>query len=182
MNRLWLVTNPASGSTSSILTVSIEAAVRECGCIFAGRTGFPEEALPTAGKLEDAAVDTLVLFEGDGTINATLGALGAWRESFLILPGGTMNLLAKALHDTLDPVAIVKAAFSLRRLVSLPIVKAGQHRALRRRHHRARYQMGPCSRGDQKMETGARMARRPGRLAPHLRHGHPHTWRPGTAE
>ncbi len=49
--------------------------------------------------------------------------------SFLILPGGTMTLLAKALHDTLDPVAIIKAALSVRRLVSLPIVKAGQHRA-----------------------------------------------------
>ncbi len=129
MNRLWLVTNPASGSTSSILTVSIEAAVQDAGCIFAGRTGLPKEALPTAGKLEDAAVDTLVLFAGDGTLNATLGALGAWRGSFLILPGGTMNLLAKPLHDTLDPVAIVKAALSLRRRASLPIVKAGQHRA-----------------------------------------------------
>jgi hypothetical protein len=71
----------------------------------------------------------VVLFAGDGTINATLCKLADWDGAFLILPGGTMNLLAKALHDTLDPAAIIHAAHESGRQVALPYVEAGPHRA-----------------------------------------------------
>ncbi|MGF7146902.1 diacylglycerol kinase family enzyme [Sphingomonas zeicaulis] len=85
--------------------------------------------MPTAADLDAAGIDLAVLFAGDGTINAALCALASWQGGFLILPGGTMNLLARALHGEADPAAIVAAAHGASRRVALPMIEAGPHRA-----------------------------------------------------
>ncbi|WP_306790511.1 diacylglycerol kinase family protein, partial [Escherichia coli] len=77
---------------------------------------------PKGASLTREDVDTVVLFAGDGTINAALSALKDWEGTFLILPGGTMNLLARSLHGTLDPQAIVQAAHHATRKIALPYV------------------------------------------------------------
>lgn len=129
MHKLWFVTNPSSGSATREKCAALEAVFEERGLSIVGRTGFPDEALPDDDALTAADADTVVLFAGDGTINAALCKLAAWEGRFLILPGGTMNLLAKALHDTLDPKAIVHAAHENSRAVALPYIEAGPHRA-----------------------------------------------------
>ncbi len=129
MHRLWFITNPGSGTATQAKCDAIEAAFRERGVDLVGRTGFPEDALPTATQLDEHRVDTVILFAGDGTINATLDALRDWQGKFLILPGGTMNLLAKGLHDTLDPGEIITAAYRRSATVALPFVEAGPNRA-----------------------------------------------------
>jgi diacylglycerol kinase family enzyme len=129
MKKLWLITNPGSGSTTKAKCEALEALFTERGLELAGRTDFPEQPLPKGGSLTRRGVDTVVLFAGDGTINAALCALANWKGSFLILPGGTMNLLAKALHDELDPHKIVHAAHKAKRRVALPFVEAGKDRA-----------------------------------------------------
>ncbi|MCW3849071.1 diacylglycerol kinase family protein [Sphingomonas sp. LB-2] len=129
MKKLWLITNPGSGSTTEAKCAALEALFEEQGLTLAGRTDFPEHGLPKGASLTRKGVDTVVLFAGDGTINAALRALAKWKGSFLILPGGTMNLLAKALHDPLDPHKIVEAAAAETRRVALPYVEAGEHRA-----------------------------------------------------
>jgi diacylglycerol kinase family enzyme len=129
MKTLWFITNPGSGSTTQAKCDALEAVFEERGLTLAGRTGFPAEKLPTGAQLTRKKVDTVVLFAGDGTINAALCALAKWKGSFLILPGGTMNLLAKALHDTLDPAKIIHAAHEEKSRVALPFVEAGPHRA-----------------------------------------------------
>ncbi|MES2441943.1 MAG: diacylglycerol kinase family protein [Pseudomonadota bacterium] len=129
MQKLWFITNPNSGTTSRAKCDALEAVFAERGLTLAGRTEFPDQPLPTGAKLTRAKVDTVVLFAGDGTINAALCALAKWKGSFLILPGGTMNLLAKALHTSLDPHKIVEAAHDAKRLVALPFIEAGPHRA-----------------------------------------------------
>lgn len=128
MKKLWFITNPASGTTSAEKCEAIEAVFDERGLSLAGRTNFPESQLPEPEELAKAGVDTIVLFAGDGTINATLCKFADWDGAYLILPGGTMNLLAKALHDTLDPHEIIHAAFECDRRVALPYVEAGPHR------------------------------------------------------
>jgi diacylglycerol kinase family enzyme len=130
MNRLWFVTNPASGSTSEAKCEAIEAVFVERGLTLVGRSHFPQDDLPTPASLDDAGVDTAVLFAGDGTINAAISALAEWEGAILILPGGTMNLLAKTLHGDADPAAIIHAAHQGGALVALPFVEAGPHRAL----------------------------------------------------
>lgn len=131
MKKLWLITNPGSGSTTKAKCEALEAVFEERGLELVGRTDFPEAALPKGASLTRKGVDTVVLFAGDGTINAALCALATWKGSFLILPGGTMNLLARALHDTLDPHTIVEAAHEgvRPRRVAMPYVEAGPHRA-----------------------------------------------------
>jgi diacylglycerol kinase family enzyme len=129
MERVWFISNRASGSASAEKCEALEAVFEERGLALAGRTDFPNEAIPTAAELAVANADTVVLFAGDGTINATLCKLAEWDGGFLILPGGTMNLLAKALHASLDPAAIIHAAHEGGRRVALPFAEAGPHRA-----------------------------------------------------
>lgn len=129
MHNLWFITNPNSGSTTEAKCAAIEAIFAERGLLLVGRTLFPDDGLPSLDALARAEVDTVVLFAGDGTINAALCALAAWDGGILILPGGTMNLLAKRLHDKTEPGEIIHAAHALHTRVALPYVEAGPHRA-----------------------------------------------------
>lgn len=129
MERLWFITNPHSGSATHGKCEALEAVFQERGLVLAGRTEFPDQPIPAGEELSAANVDTVVLFAGDGTINTALCALADWGGAFLILPGGTMNLLAKALHGDAEPAAIIHAAHEGGRKVALPHVEAGPHRA-----------------------------------------------------
>ena len=91
MERLWFITNPHSGSSDAEKAEAIEAACAERGLSFVGRTDFPDQTLPTIADLDRAGADTVVLFAGDGTINAASCALMvvgcggsglAWRREF----------------------------------------------------------------------------------------------------
>jgi diacylglycerol kinase family enzyme len=130
MERLWFITNPHSGSSDATKAEAIEAACAERGLSFVGRTDFPDLAMPTIADLDRAGADTVVLFAGDGTINAAACALAAWDGGILILPGGTMNMLARMLHGDADPAAILKAAHDHERRMALAYVEAGKRRAL----------------------------------------------------
>jgi diacylglycerol kinase family enzyme len=125
MDKLWLITNPHSGSAAPEKCAAIEAACEERGLSWAGRTRFPDEPLPGPETL--TGVDTVVLFAGDGTINAAARRLERWGGQVLILPGGTMNMLAKRLHGDANPHAIIHAAHERSRTVPLPYVEAGEH-------------------------------------------------------
>ncbi|GGO99146.1 diacylglycerol/lipid kinase family protein [Stakelama pacifica] len=129
MRILWFITNDQSGSVGDTRRAAIEEAFRASGLQLAGHSRFPEAPLPDAQTLTAARVDTVVLFAGDGTINAVAHRLADWPGALLILPGGTMNLLARELHDVLDPVEIVRRAATMHRTVAVPQVIAGDHRA-----------------------------------------------------
>lgn len=129
MQRLWFISNVRSGTATHEKCEAIEVVIEERGLSLAGRTRFPDDPLPGPAELDAAGADTVVLFAGDGTINAALCRLAEWDGAVLILPGGTMNLLAKALHASLDPHAIIAAAHAEDRRIALPYVEAGKHRA-----------------------------------------------------
>jgi diacylglycerol kinase family enzyme len=130
VQRLWFITNPESGSSDAAKAEAILAVFAERRVTLAGQTDFPNDHLPTPGALDAAEADTVVLFAGDGTINAAICALAGWDGGILILPGGTMNMLAKALHGDADPAAIIVAAHERGRRIALPYVEAGKHRAM----------------------------------------------------
>ncbi len=129
MKTLWFITNPKSGTATPAKAKALEAICSERGLTLAGRTAFPDEPLPTPQSLDAAGVDTAVLFAGDGTINAAVTALLDWKGSILILPGGTMNLLAKLLHGGTDPAKIIAAAHDRARATALPFAQVGENRA-----------------------------------------------------
>ena len=129
MKTLWFITNPKSGTATPAKAEALEAICSERGLHLAGRTAFPNQSLPTPRALDAAGVDTVVLFAGDGTINAAVTALLEWKGAILILPGGTMNLLAKLLHGETDPARIIHAAHDRARRTALPFIRVGEHRA-----------------------------------------------------
>ncbi len=98
ISPLWLVTNSASGSNTDAAVDELAASLRAAGCGADRTICFPDEDLPTAAELDAAGVKTLAIFTGDGTINTAATALEGWGGAILVLPGGTQNLLAKALH------------------------------------------------------------------------------------
>jgi diacylglycerol kinase family enzyme len=127
MKRLWLVLNPGSGSTSTAIVAEFAAVCAAYDVV--GRTDFPAGPLPDAAALDAAGADTLVVFGGDGTINAATCAVDDWGGVALILPGGTMNGLARALHGTatwreiLDRAAGAPAG-------PVPVATCAEHRAM----------------------------------------------------
>ena len=129
MERLWMISNFASGSATEEKCDAIQAIMEERGMTLVRRTTFPDEAMPSIQDLVDASVDTVVLFAGDGTVNAAACMYDKWKGKALILPGGTMNVLAKRLHGDAEPHDIVHAAHERPVLRNLPFVESGPHRA-----------------------------------------------------
>ena len=127
MTRFWLIANARSGSVSDTTREGVVAALESRGAL-AGRTDFPTEPLPEPRDLTAAGVDTVAVLAGDGTINAAARRYADWPGALLILPGGTMNLLARALHGDAAPVAIVEL-LDQARAVDLPVIAAAEHRA-----------------------------------------------------
>ena len=127
MQRLWLVLNTASGSTSAAIVAEVEAAC--AGFTVVGRTDFPADPLPDTAALDAAGTDTLVVFGGDGTINAATCKVDDWRGAALILPGGTMNGLAKALHGDAGWRDILQRAGDAP-TETVPVAACGAHRAM----------------------------------------------------
>ena len=98
--RVVAVLNPASGGVDT----HAEARTKE---IFT-QAGLPHAEVVSAGPAEiDAALakavteaDVLVVLGGDGTIRAAAARCAGFAGFLVPLPGGTMNMLPKALYGT----------------------------------------------------------------------------------
>lgn len=127
--RVWLVVNAGSGSTDAAVIAGLTEVLEQRGIAVAGTTDFPEQTLPDAEILRAATAETLLICGGDGTINATWSAADDWDGQCLVLPGGTMNGLAKTLHGDAARDAILDAVATAT-LVHPPIASAEGHHAL----------------------------------------------------
>ena len=103
----WLVANAASGSNTPAALADLRTCLEAGGIVISRLIGFPDEALPTPEVLDAAGVASMIVYTGDGTINAALTKLKGWGGAVLILPGGTMNLLSKRLHGDYPVAEIV---------------------------------------------------------------------------
>ncbi len=97
----WLVVNPSSGSNTDTSSDMLAAALAERGFRVDRTIAFPDDPLPDVASLEAAGAHMVVVYTGDGTVNALVNNLAGWSGAVLVLPGGTMNLLAKRLHRSL---------------------------------------------------------------------------------
>lgn len=103
----WLVVNPASGSNDASSSETVATALAERGWTVARTITFPDEAMPEAQALDAAEIGLVVVYTGDGSVNTLINGLAGWGGQVLVLPGGTMNLLARRLHRALDVPAIL---------------------------------------------------------------------------
>lgn len=126
--RAWLISNIASGSTDARTVESLPALLPTID--FVGHTGFPAEALPSVESLDAQNISLILLLAGDGTINAAATLYDKWSGAALVLPGGTMNMLANRLHGSaaIAEIARVVIAGDAAR-TTLPYVAAGDRRA-----------------------------------------------------
>jgi hypothetical protein len=104
---IWLAVNAASGSNSEDTLRALDTAFAEGACTIARWIGFHEEGAPSIADLRNSGVDLLVVFAGDGTVNALVTRLYGWEGAVLVLPGGTMNILAHRLHGEREAAEIV---------------------------------------------------------------------------
>ena len=97
-DAFWLVVNAASGGNSPAAVAEVKAALASAGQPVARVHDVAEAGLPEQPLLRAAGVTRLAIFAGDGTVNTVACALEGWDGAVLVLPGGTANLLARALH------------------------------------------------------------------------------------
>ena len=109
-SKIWLVTNSASGSHSEQAVEDLLAQFAAAGLPIDHVVVIPDEPQPDRVALEAAGVDLLAIYTGDGTVNGVVTQLYGWAGHVLVLPGGTQNLLAKALHGDVAAAEIVAAA------------------------------------------------------------------------
>ncbi|HEY0957868.1 MAG TPA: diacylglycerol kinase family protein [Novosphingobium sp.] len=107
---IWLVTNPASGSNDEAALSALDQAFQNAGFRIGRKLAFHQDGPPEPEDLRAAGIDLVAVFTGDGTINAVVTGLYGWDGAVLVLPGGTMNLLAGRLHGDADAAEIIARA------------------------------------------------------------------------
>jgi hypothetical protein len=124
---IWLAVNDASGSNNEDALGALDRALGEAACTIARRIGFHEEGPPDVAELRRDGVDILAVFAGDGTVNALVTGLYGWEGTVLVLPGGTMNLLARRLHGEAEAAEIVRRVAGGRARRGRPTVARSRH-------------------------------------------------------
>lgn len=112
--------NPASGSVSAdggerLRVVLENAGVKDAEIIEMDH----DDRKGQMKKLAAINADLFVVWGGDGTLKAALETVGQITPNLLLLPGGTMNLLPKAIHGdkTWDQVIIDVVASPKRKML-----------------------------------------------------------------
>lgn len=91
--------NPTSGSVSGEAAERLSAALETAGVHGADVVEIDQsDCEGQLKRLAAAKPDLFVVWGGDGTLRAALGVIGKAAPNLLLLPGGTMNLLARSIH------------------------------------------------------------------------------------
>lgn len=120
MTSLWLVANSNSGMTDDQRIEEIGARIAGSGFDLVRVIDLAETDLPDMGEFPDIVAS----LGGDGTANAVIDRYcDIPGIALLILPGGTMNLLAARLHGDADAEEIIERAARAPPMVTLPRVE-----------------------------------------------------------
>lgn len=104
----WLLVNAASGSNTDAAIRELNEAFAVAGTIPQRTIDVPRDGLPPHPHLTDGGVSRVAVFAGDGTVNSVVTELEGWGGQVLVLPGGTANLLARALHGERSAAEIIR--------------------------------------------------------------------------
>ena len=127
--KFGVIVNTAAGSVPDDGISLLKEAVAE----FGHEVMFPrEEDLPPEVQIRQMVrekLDAVIVWGGDGTIATVLSELGGHPMPVLALPGGTMNILPKKLHDnSTDWRQVLNAVLSDPKEIWIPAGVAGKAR------------------------------------------------------
>jgi hypothetical protein len=118
MSESLFIYNERSGTCDPAQVTEIEELFAQAGWPIGQSRTIDDQPLPSGRELEANPL----LFQ----LAAAAQALDGWDGTLLALPGGTMNLLAHALHGELGPIDIVKAYLSGEgAILRMPVIRAG---------------------------------------------------------
>lgn len=111
-SKISVIINAASGSTSDISTELKDVLEAKGYAHIAMHYCEPEELAEAFDSVTADSTDLLIVYGGDGTCKSgAITARGAG-VPFIALPGGTMNILPKALYATVDWKEALELALS----------------------------------------------------------------------
>lgn len=125
----WLLVNAASGSNSDAAIRDLHQAFDAAGARPQRVIDVPRDGCPPHADLTGGGVSRIAVFAGDGTVNSVVTSLEGWAGEVLVLPGGTANLLARALHGERS-AAEIAADLPRLRAQRRPCIRTGQGIAL----------------------------------------------------
>ena len=129
-SRPALVCNSQSGSHDDAILAEIAESCRAAGAPLIAIFALPGDDIPGAAELDRQGIDLLLVWTGDGTINAAARDAARWDGAILPLPGGTLNLLSKALHGDRDVIEILADALQGKgRRGPVPTIRSDQGEA-----------------------------------------------------
>lgn len=129
-SRPALVCNSQSGSHDDAVLAGIAESCRAAGTPLVAIFALPDDDIPDATELDRQGIDLLLVWTGDGTINAAARGATGWGGAILPLPGGTLNLLSKALHgDRPVPEILADALQGKARRSPVPTIRSDKGEA-----------------------------------------------------
>src|SRR5690349_19866349 len=102
LGHVEAVINPLSGSTGPTALAEMQDLLAGFGFKANVQAAQPEELSRVLKSAIDAGPDLMIVLAGDGTARAACELAGAEGPLIAPLPGGTMNLLPKALYGDRD--------------------------------------------------------------------------------
>lgn len=131
MGACCFIVNRSSGSHDPSQCDALRQALQRHARRPVRMVAIPDDPMPSASRTRGDDIDLVAIFAGDGTVSAAVDALEGWEGELLILPGGTMNLLSRKLHDDAEPEAIIERAFGpAARRATLPLAEGCGVRSL----------------------------------------------------
>ena len=100
-----LIVNPNAGRLGETEVAEVVAALRARFRLEAHATTARDSGIAVAEEVAEAGARLVIAFGGDGHLNEVVNGLAGTECALGIIPGGTMNVFARALGIPLDPIA-----------------------------------------------------------------------------
>ena len=102
-----LIVNPRAGRLPEDRRLEVVAELRRRFRLEVYETPARAGAVEIAGSAAQAGVPTVIAFGGDGLVNEVANGLAGTVSALAVIPGGTMNVFARALGIPVEPLDAV---------------------------------------------------------------------------